>query len=168
MLHRQNILFSLLIATASALLLAKLYNLGAQLLPTNFSPRAEIVNDAEYSYSWEQTADDDNEQKILHLQQLSAEIDRKLEQMRQTEENLQQLAELHPAGNVQYLAYLYARMPAADAARIFSDLDDGAVITLLQNMDAEKAATIIAELPADKAKSVTLHVIAKTPVAAYE
>ena len=160
--------------TAAALLLTKLCDLGAFLLPQgrlNFAaaemnPMAE--SGGEYGYSWEQTAPDADEQKLLHLQQLSVEIDQKLEQMRQTEENLQQLAARQPAGNVQYLAFLYAQMPAEDAARIFGDLDDGAVITLLQNMEADKAAAIIAKLPADKAKSVTLRVIATNPVAAYE
>jgi len=117
---------------------------------------------SEEVYSWE-LPDPDMEEKQRHLQLLSAEIDLKLEQMQQAEENLQRLMLKQPENkvdNVIRLADLYAKMPDTEAARIFEALDDDMVALLLQKMEVGKASAIMALLSLEKAKSVTARMIA--------
>lgn len=133
--------------------------------PAEPTPQEGI--ETEYHYSWEQAAPEDElretEDKERHLQLLSAEIDLKLEQMQQAEENLQQLMyrQSDPEeSNAARLAALYSEMPESDAARIFETLDNDAVILLLQNMENRKASAIMALLSSEKVKSVTAQMLA--------
>ena len=82
--------------------------------------------------------------KIVSLKTIQASIADSIEQFNERED-----------AKIKSLVKIYEKMKAKDAARIFNQLDEGVLLSVVERMREAKVAEIIAQMNGDTAKAVT-------------
>lgn len=98
------------------------------------------------------------ELKKKELKRLQAEVDKKLDQLKQERLRLEKLLAEKDAAEqkrIRELSKMYEKMSPAKAARIFADLDQDLAISLLANMKTKAAAKILNNMNGDAAARLT-------------
>ena len=84
--------------------------------------------------------------KIAELKKIEASIAGSIEQFDERED-----------AKIKSLVKIYEKMKAKDAARIFNQLDESLLLSVVERMREAKAAEIIAQMNGDKARVVTMN-----------
>ena len=84
--------------------------------------------------------------KIAELKKIEASIAGSIERFDEREE-----------AKIKSLVKIYEKMKAKDAARIFNQLDESLLLSVVERMREAKAAEIIAQMSGDKARVVTMN-----------
>ena len=84
--------------------------------------------------------------KIVELKKIEASIAGSIKQIDEREE-----------AKIKSLVKIYERMKAKDAARIFNQLDENILLSVVERMREAKAAEVIARMSGDKARVVTMN-----------
>lgn len=97
------------------------------------------------------------DEREMELKTLQAEVDKKLNELRQRREELAGMLAQKDAAEIQKaqeLSKMYERMEPAVAARIIADLDKELAVAILEGMRAKSAGRILGSM--DQAVAATL------------
>jgi len=92
------------------------------------------------------------------LKRLEAEVDKKLAQLQTTREQIEKLLKEKDAKKIQKirdLSKMYEKMPAENAARILSTLQEDLAVAILEKMKTKAAARVLSSMNKDKAVQLT-------------
>lgn len=98
------------------------------------------------------------EKQKKDLKRLEAEVDKKLDQLRNSRLQIEQLLAEKDAAElkkIRNLGKMYEKMTPEKAARIFSTLDQELAISILENMKTKAAAKVLNNMDRDKAANLT-------------
>ena len=93
------------------------------------------------------------------LQAAEKRIDRKIAELKNLEQAIDQLLNRHNEAEkkrIDQLVKIYATMKPKDAAGIFDALEMGILLTIMENMKEAKTAPILAAMAPEKARDVTM------------
>ncbi|KIH77565.1 MgtE intracellular N domain-containing protein [Geoalkalibacter ferrihydriticus] len=99
------------------------------------------------------------DQREIELKTLQAEVDKKLDELRQWREELAGMLAQKDAAEIakaQELSKMYERMDPASAARIITTLDKDLAVAILEGMRAKSAGRILATMDYEVASQLTI------------
>ncbi len=82
-------------------------------------------------------------------------VDAKITELKKIEATVGKVINEREESKIRSLVKIYESMKAKDAARIFNQLDEGVLLSVIERMREAKAAEIIAQMSGDKARVVT-------------